>query len=306
MNRHTIGNLLAAALLVVGNLTGQAQTAATVVATGTGRTTGHIVTLTVTNPGQQPLEYEVGPAFIPSNGKEQPYVVPAVIRQTIPPRSTARVPVLGYCADIHRPPVPDGIRMPPPATWTAAGELPELGTIQTSPDGAYRPRPTPARPAALVATYPGTDSPLPFALDMDAHPEQAAPLLVAAARAAETAYDQLAGEGRISTPFSSNPQREREAVIQQTVWIFAADLQGEPYTREDFAKRMQTQLEANTGKPLTAAPPPVKEQFDQGVDDFWNSFSLVGVEAKVLAVTPADSSEAPSPAGPVEASGQPD
>ncbi len=241
--------------------------------TGTGRTTGHIADMIVHNPGDQPVTLPGAVFFIPSTGKYQSYVGRTGSTAAIPPGATQTVPVTGYCGDVHRPPVPAGESLPPPDTWIVPS-----GNVQdiVIPDRAGSAPPG----RALV---PGTDTALPRALDSDQEPLLAAPLLLAAMLEIERKTDELQASGDLQTPFSGSPDREREAVIQQTLWIYAAELEGEPYTREDFTARMEQQYEDRSGVPITAAKPEEQEKLQQGADDFWDSFELVGVEAKVLA-----------------------
>lgn len=94
--------------------------------------------------------------------------------------------------------------------------------------------------------------------------------------------DILQDADLISTPFSGVSDKERESVIQQTLWLYSSVLTDNVYTKEDFSDRMTTQFEDNTGTKLKHAAPATKESLEKGVDDFWNSFNLVGAEAKVL------------------------
>ena len=97
------------------------------------------------------------------------------------------------------------------------------------------------------------------------------------------AYDNLKETGKISTPFSNTPPKERESVIQQTFWITAAALTGTGYKIDDFAKRTEEQFEETTGQKIQKLKPEQKKELDAGVADFWNTFQAVGVEAKVIA-----------------------
>lgn len=274
--------VVALAGLVLAVSVGRAQEGLTVQAVGTGRTTGHIATLEVSNRADVAQTFSAGPALIPASGTYQPYIVSSVVRAEVPAGATLQVPVTGYCADIHRAPVPAGATMPPPSEWVSAGPSPGAAQIVIRPGGVYCPAPS-ATTGAPVATLPGTDTPLRFTVDLGSHPEAAAALLIPAASAIEETYLRLAKEGRIHTPFSADAEKEREAVIQQTFWIYAAALDGRPYTKQDFEGRLTAQYTQSTGKPIDQAPPAVKESIEKGAADFWATFALVGAEAKVLA-----------------------
>lgn len=130
---------------------------------------------------------------------------------------------------------------------------------------------------------------------------------VAGAQRLQDTVAKLQKKGAIRTPFSGNPAKERETVIQQTFWIYTALLNGKPYTKEEFANKLYTQggfqppheiaplappTEAKPGKKGangTVKPEPLKkpteaqsQTLDKGVDQFWDTFQLTGKEAKIL------------------------
>jgi hypothetical protein len=245
---------------------------ASVKATGTGRTTGHVADISVRNDSDAPIVFPVEPAYIPSSGQYQPYIVRPGDRTEVPPGATRTVPLYGYCVDVRRPPVPAGEPLPPPGEWLVPGDPAQPLTVP--------PRAGAGAPGRVLV--PGTDQPLTRAVATDIEPEIAAPLLFAALREIERATGELQASGDLQTPFSANPEKEREAVIQQTFWLYAAELEGEPYTREEFTRRLEQQHEQRSGAPIAAAPPEERERLQQGADDFWDAFELVGAEAKVI------------------------
>ncbi|MEJ8566029.1 hypothetical protein [Elongatibacter sediminis] len=241
-------------------------------ARGTGRTTGHIADLNVRNDSDAPVTLPATAFYIPSTHRFQSYIGAPRPGSVVPPGATVAVPIDGYCGDVRRPPVPAGEALPPVDEWVTPDDTADPVVIAPA-DGAAPP------PGIRV---PGTDQPLPRPVDPDTEPLLAAPLLIAAVGAIERATADLQESGALTTPFSGNPEREHEAVAQQTLWRFAAGMKGEPYTREEFTERLEAQYEQNTGTPITAAPPEDRERVQQGADDFWGAFDLVGVEAKVF------------------------
>jgi hypothetical protein len=239
---------------------------------GTGRTTGHIATINVRNDSDLPVVFPAMAFYIPASGKYQGYVAAPGPGTTVPPGQTVAVPLEGYCGDVRRPPVPVDDTLPPVDDWIVV-EDPST-PITVPPREGVGP--------AGNALIPGTGIPLPRAVDPDLEPLVAAPLLVAAVREIERATEGLQQEDALITPFSGDPDREREAVVQQTLWIFASELENEPYTEQEFTERLEAQYEQNTGVPITAAPPEDQERVQQGADDFWGAFQLVGAEAKVI------------------------
>ncbi|MFN4079302.1 MAG: hypothetical protein ACK4NS_00245 [Saprospiraceae bacterium] len=280
----------------------------TVRVTGTGQTTGHIADITIRNPSDQPIAVVVGnSAYIPSTGRYQAYVAPKLPPITVPPRETVTTPIHGYCADVRRPPVPAGNDMPPLSEWIAsepgadllqlpnavriptraAPPLTEVANIlqsQPVPPVAAQWDCLPLPPANTQPLLPGTDTPIRVPISAADNPGLAVPLLLDAISRLEDAYERLGGT--LTTPFSNNPPREREAVIQQTFWIYSARLEGKPYTYNDFHDNTVKQFETNSGRPYNGLPPDQKEKLDKGVDDFWDAFTATGVEAKILPKTP--------------------
>jgi len=279
-------------LLITDNLVAQVRpwmppAALEIAAKGTGRTTGHIVTLLAVNNSDQPQQLEVGNFLIPSNGRDQSYVVPALQNIEVPPGATISVDLIGYCADITRPPVGPNEPMPAPNTWLIPVNtinpdgppgfivLPDaVSIVERKPGQTYIDN----VPVGYISTTPDQA----IIVDPDKNPEQAATFLLDAINRISFIYDELQPEGIIKTPFSSNQARERESVIQQTFWMYGAALSGDTYEKEQFAEQLAEQYENSTGNPIASAPPAEKAKFDAGVDDFWNSFTVVGVEAKIL------------------------
>jgi hypothetical protein len=144
-----------------------------------------------------------------------------------------------------------------------------------------------------VITYPGTDVPFTYTLDITEHPEEAAPLLFDAVSRIHSNYVALR-ENPIPlfiTPFSSVREREESSVVQQTLWIYTAALEGDPYTIEDFEDKMVDQLETSTGQDFMEMDERVQDQLTAGVEQFWDAFTLVGTQAKVIRETPVSTPE---------------
>lgn len=251
-------------------------------ASGTGRTSGIICNVTFINPTDERINVDLGTCYIPSGGNYQPYIVPRMASLGIPPKGQITVPVNGYCADIHKPPVPEGAALPAYETWIfpeplAVGWKPENSNGWIPSDGG-------------IALVPGKDVALGHILDINAHPKEAAPVLMEAINLITETYGRLQNEGKVSTPFSGNPEKERESVIQQTFWIYTSELTGQGYKVEDFASNTMEQYETTTGKKAADLPETEKDAMVTGIADFWGTFQAVGAEAKVLATDerPAD------------------
>lgn len=247
-------------------------------ARGTGRTTGHIADLTLHNSTTLPHLLAPSPIYIPATGKYQPYILPETPGIAIPANGTITVPLEGYCADIHKKPVPLGIPLIPVEEWIKPQPLPHSWTPQHAL-GWHDVRNSPL-------LIPGTDQPLGHTLDINAHPEEAAPLLLDAILKITTATDRMRHEGLISTPFSGDPDKEREAIIQQTFWIYTSALSGDTYTRSQFTEQTHEQFETNTGRPVSSLKEEQQEELDAGIASFWESFQATGAEAKIIRQDP--------------------
>ena len=270
-----------------------------ITATGTGRTTGHIATLSVINPNAFPILANSQQFYIPSEGKYQPYI--GSFPETTLPPGTSTIPVTGYCADVHTPPVPSGSSMPPIEQW-----IPVAPTSPISTPPGQNLLPTPAVPSFtpeqiktitqssafkpvktkpednIITTWPGTDIVIGGVAKPGEDPETFAPVLVDAINKITEAYNQIKEEGNVNTPFSADPPKEMDAVIQQTFWIFTSDLSGEEYEKLVFGEKVYEQFEENTGAEVETLPEEQQESLDEGISDFWNTFTAVGVEAKVI------------------------
>ncbi len=280
--------------------------------TSTGNTSGHIADISITNPTKEPMKVLIGNGngfVIPSRGDYQPYAVLPVSPIDVPPGATVTRPLLGMCAEVRKPPVPAGNHMPDTRTWVqpsggGSGKIPLDGTtipLSTTPSladvtpilqspplaPAFARRNCPEVPLASHSVLiPGTDTPIKAPISLSDNLGLATPILVEALSRIVQAADDLISSGAISTPFKSNPPKEREAVIQQTFWIFSAALQGNPYTYQDFHGNTVRQFENNTGRKYDQLPQAQKDQLNKGVDDFWDAFQATGTEAKVLPFLP--------------------
>lgn len=215
----------------------------------TGRTTGTIAEVEVTNDGTEPIVFPDRPVLIDGSDEHQGYVVPGGTGTTVPPGGTRTVPLDGYCTDVRKPPVPPGEPLPDPSEWTV-----------------------PRDPSA----------PFPEPGDPGFEDEELGVRIIGGTEAITRTTEELQESGELKTPFSSNPERERETVNQQTIWRYTSELEERPYTREEFDERLEEQYEERTGTSIESAPEEDRERLEQGADDFWEAFELVGEKAKVF------------------------
>jgi hypothetical protein len=189
----------------------------------------------------------------------------------LPPGESVELPVQeGYCLNIYKPPVPAGEPFQPLSSWLSTNVEHPVDTTTILSLKPIRPEIL-SQPDNLYLTYPGTRVELP---DVFEDLASAAPLFIGVVQKTREAYDLLKKEGRIDTPFSETPQRERESVIQQVLWVYTSRLDKEPYEQADLQERIESQYLETSG--------PTKEILQEGGIRFWDSFMLVGTEAKVF------------------------
>ncbi|TNE65439.1 MAG: hypothetical protein EP344_03030 [Bacteroidetes bacterium] len=267
---------------------------------GTGQTTGHIADLVVFNPTGQPVYLALLPMFIPSDGKYQYYVTLATGPYLVPPHGTFTILLYGNCANIFALAVPAGVNMPPVSTWITVDDPVAADTYP--PEVVFPPtRTVPGldtdwQPSAadgwvpvagegnnvVTVTYPGTDIPLGYTIDPVRHPEAAAPVLLDMLKRITQAFEEQKAAGTISTPFSGNPEKERETNIQHSFWIASAALTGNSYKLEQFRENTVNEFARSTGRDYASLAQPEKDQIDGGIQAFWVSFEGVGIAAKVI------------------------
>lgn len=270
-----------------------------VVATGTGQTTGHIANLSITNTTGSTVRINPQTCYIPSDGKYQPYV--ATIPGTSVPPGTSYLHVEGYCANVNAHPVPDGNPMPLITDWIPVIQpgidVPKGGTnILTTPavpafkaedipglvqTQCYSPLPTNTSPA-IMTTWPNTNTLFEGTINPESHPKPFAPLLVEAVNIIAKAFDDLKHAGNVNTPFSGVPEKEREAIIQQTFWMYTAEITGRHYQKEQFREKVIKQFEDNSDTEVESLSKEEQEKLESGIDVFWNTYINVSIEAKVL------------------------
>ncbi len=270
-----------------------------IIATGTGQTTGHIANLSITNTTGSTVRINSQTCYIPSDGKYQPYV--ATFPATSVPVGTSYLPVEGYCANVYTHPVPDGSPMPPVSIWIPVIQpvtnVPKGGTnILTTPavpafkpedvpvlvqSPGYTPLPTNAS-TAIMTTWPNTNILFEGTIKPESYPKTFAPVLIEAVNSITKAFDDLKLAGNVNTPFTGEAEKEREAIIQQTFWMYTAEITGKHYEKEQFREKVLKQFEDNSDTEIENLSKEEKEKLESGIDVFWNTFINTSIEAKVL------------------------
>lgn len=251
----------------------------------TGRTTGTIAIMTVTNLSKDIVKQTIGPFLIPSHEGYQGYIVPDKYELSIPPTSVISVDLKGYCTDIHLPPVPAENPMINFSKWISESQmkpLPKAGVRPPEATGFELIVENQGKEAPNIL-FPGGDGTFPYTLDISLHPEYAAPLILKTVKDLRTTYQTLQAEGKLLTPFQNKPQKELEAVVQQSLWRYTAALQAKPYTLENFknhiAKRNVVKNWVKEHKKTEKG-----KRYEQEVENWWAIFEKTGHQAGAFTV----------------------
>lgn len=267
-------------------------------AIGTGMTTGHIADLIVKNKSHTALQILPQRVFIPSSGQYQPYIadIPHV---TIGPGTTDTLHLQGYCTDVHLPAAPAALELIPISKWvpirqpdstligsgiylvTQNSAIPftkdHIGYIITS--SAYSPLYPP--PDTLhVVTWPGTDLPTGGSMNHVNRPDLYASIIAKVLESLEAGADEFQERKNYATPYTVTPGKEREAIIQQLIWIYATALAGKKYGKEEFRAKVYDEFKSNTA--YSEIPDLEKMELDEGIDEFWKVFMEIADEKKLF------------------------
>jgi hypothetical protein len=260
-------------------------------AKGTGRTTGHIITLTVKNTGDKIAITEIGPSIVPCGKKKKNIAVQGFFTyETYPislaPGESIQIPIQGYCTNNDCPP-PE-----PEDSVTSFKEWITPQDVGFIPDPTIPfPKETPFQVNKNYATeeiqlvYPGTDTPFPYQIDLKKYPIEAAPIIFFTGESLLQTIDEEIQKGSLDTPISRDSVKLKETVVQHDMWLVTSALDSDEendYGSEDFRDNTITQIEKTTGKSMGSLPKDTQEGVDAGIVDLFDGIMLVGEKAKVL------------------------
>lgn len=248
--------------------------------TGTGETTGHIGNVVLHNDGASDATLEFGPFLIPGTSKHQGYLVPAAQEVVVPGGGSKLVKLFGYCTNINLAALPLEKEFSDFTTWVipdGTNTPTELGW--NVPEGFELNVPQELGKTPYKLTYPASDKTFIYNIAFDQFPKAASDLLLLTEQQIEQTFDRLRAEGRINTPYAQNPDKEREALIQHTFWMYTASLLGTNYSKESFRVKMMEQFTTLVGDRVNSN---LSQQLDEGVEDFWSSFQLIATEANLI------------------------
>ncbi len=286
---------------------------------GTGATTGHIATLTVKNLGSEDIELLIGPLYIPSEGIYQSYIIDKTTRFVVLKNASETIRIYGYCTDAFKDPVPRDVGLPDPSTWVRPNsayfdnkgfspesyteEFPgfafsELSKIQPTEISTHFLMLTnhldrdlqaeifsaskAGRPHFIDTTETSAKKLTVLLLEEDGDSGHKSHLYWDAVNKIKKAVDISASRGELQTPYSANREREKRAIVQQTLWKYTALSIGRKYTYEHFLEKLEEQFKRTSGFDIGDAPSEIKVQFDEGAEAFWETFQSVVREAKLI------------------------
>ena len=283
------------------------EVAQTVKVTGTGRTTGHIADLSITNPLDHAVTVQIGTGdyyIMINDGQSQ--VAPQIPPFVLQPGETRVIQIDdGLCADISEMVLENGSEYPGPTEWVS---LPDpSGTIPGDGDPNYVYIPTassmpltevvslltslaPGTPASGTPCIdgslydqpliPGTTTPIPAEFHPDEYPGVGVTLVLNHYSNVVESYQVLKDEGNINTVMSGNPDQEKITVSQWALQRYDRSLEGKHIEEDHFISVSLDEIEQNTGKEFSEFTSPQQDQLTEGLDGVWDAFSGVGAHTK--------------------------
>lgn len=253
---------------------------------GTGRTTGHIATLTVKNLGFEPTVIVPATYYIPSDLIYQSYVGRITDTVRVGEDEVVEIKLFGYCADVSKPPArakramidfKEWILMVPP-------NQEDNRPLVLRPDRQLKPWDVGKVPAEVRFTitptegtsvnWPGTQTKVSGLILPDKEPFETSSLIVAYLEELENAAIELRQQGRLRSPFQNQPDKEFTTLVQHAFWIVMARLTGVPYDREVFSERVNLVASVTTSQQAA--------QRERGIVAFWRAFMQIGVKSSAF------------------------
>jgi len=255
-------------------------------ATGTGRTTGHIADLTLNNTTSEPMDTEIGPLVIPSDGKFQGYVVNDTYPVEIPAFGSATLPLYGYCTDIFKLALPEGAGAADAGTWiSVTGPAAVPGPSWNLVSLGYE-LVSSWEEETIVLTYPGTTIPFTYRIDTEEHLETVGSMLVEVVNMIEESYDRwVATEEEITVFEEMTETEQRSTVVQHVFWYYTSVLRGERYDKTWLTRVITDETEIVTNTTVEHYTPITVTLIEQEVTNVWNVILLIGTDAKILKET---------------------
>jgi hypothetical protein len=215
----------------------------------TGKTSGHIGDLIITNKDSNIITGKIGPVLIPPKGAFQGIIIPDSTKYIINIKETKLIPIKGFCTDLFRTPYSTGEQMPGVLDWIKieAGEDPTI--------------PTPAKNIVLNPQY---------------YPEFVAPYYLKALNQIEEAYEKTQSVKPFIYPKLGDSARTADTYIQNAFWIYCAELHRDEYRSSDLRNRIDVLWADQEKIRVNKIAKDVIEELTRGADSIWkHSTSLL-------------------------------
>ena len=274
---------LAVASLLTANLTWAAATPMAVAVApvrSTGQSMGHIADATVVNQTGETRTCTLGPALIPGTRVAHGYVIATPVTVTVEPGKNVVVPLQGYALETRGFPVPQDDLLPAFEKWVFPSAQDKPGTVgvflEKRPHFRFMGKEEAFR-RPLEITFPGSDEPFPFKIEISQYPTESAPLIFSALDAIRAAYETLVVDKQFKTPYAHNSDDERQHIIQYTLLLYANAVQGIPFSKQKLQQLLAEDM------PVSRFSPDVKKELEKKTDSLWLVIIQVASKAAIVA-----------------------
>jgi len=249
----------------------------------TGRVSGNVFNLTVTNTGDEPVLCELGPYIVPPGRKAQGFILPDKTEISLLPGESGSFELFGHCLDFDKSPPKKGSTANPLSDWIALdGSIADRNFAEISP---------PKKPVLdrVQLLKPGTDELLNWApvdlnklsdIDQKAYLKQLGELNLKAGAVKKAVYNDFHYENLLRSPYGKSGHLRRTSIMQNMSWIYNSYLSGKEYRFEDYKKRAMAQLKENVPH-LNLDEEKTVEEVKTGLRKIWETSYAIGEKAKL-------------------------
>lgn len=236
-------------------------------AISSGQSTGKIGYLSITNDTKDTINLDLTPFYISSNDNHQPYLIPHYSDLKIAPFSKYEHELWGYCAYPFLEPSPQNSYLSDPKKWitidtTLVGYNKEI----LENEGWFS-------DSTSRILNSNTKQELLLSINTLENDYEAAHVVYDIWMKVDQGYKNWSKEKKIITPYSSIPDKEYSTLIQHSLWIGIAELNGLIYSKFDFKEVIYKEI----NRTFTSSNPTEQEleAIDEGISAFWYSFMKI-------------------------------
>lgn len=233
---------------------------------GTGQASGEVVKLILLNSSKETIYFDSPPIYIPSDGKQQAYIIPHSNSIPLSPGQKTEVILNGYCLDLKRPAVPRKKNVPPIQDWKFINDK-EVNIQKYVVESKY------LTISRVIANLPESASDRSkTALIPRERLEEGLPMILDAYNKLEATILRLQNSLEISTVFSNSPAKEKETLLQHALWLYVAALTGNSYEYQYFEQKLIAEAEKAMSKSFEKLDDQSQKQILEGGKGLWESF----------------------------------